>query len=918
MIDKSNPSSESSDADEAWHALSKEEVAKKMDVSPVEGLSSAEASKRLKEYGTNVLEEEKEKPAWRKWLEQYKAYMQIVLVVAAIVGLLIGEYRTFLLLLLLTIFIANLGYRQEAKASKSVAELNKMMKVVSKVRRDGVISQIEADKFVPGDIVILDAGDRVPADGRVIVASNLQVEEAALTGESMAVDKNSDVITKKDIPLGDRVNMAFMNTNVTRGHGEVLVTRTGMNSEVGHIAIMLKEHEAEKSPLMQQIDRVTLFVIGMAGFAFLGILVIGISHGGSFTDMFNIGISLAIGSIPDALPAVVTTILAMGMVAMAKKNAIIKNLPSVETLGSTSAINSDKTGTLTMNQMTVRKISTMQQSYTVSGEGYSFEGKIERTGGEPEENLDYILFPCALCIDTDIRGGEVVGDPTEAALYALAEKGGLNVGEFRKNNPRVASIPFDSEYKFMVTFHNMKTGSGKDVIRAYVKGAPDVILDRSGYGLMPDGSAHKLNEEDRKKVENENESIASDGLRVLALAQKDYDPANFNPKADLMPLIQGLTITALIGEVDPPRPEAKDAIKKAKNAGVRVRMITGDHAVTAETIGRELGIDGSTVTGAEFAALSDEEADNQIDDIGVLARVAPEHKVRLVKTLKRKGNIVAMTGDGVNDAPSIKAADIGIAMGITGTDVAKGAAKMILVDDNFKTIVSAIEEGRKIYDNLQKFLRIQIANMFMFIVAFLGSSIFSLSGTAIFTPGQVLWVHMLVVAPIGIMFGLDMASPGIMARKPRKHDDEIISKGMYIRLLIAGIFMAATSLYIYHIGNVSYGSMQIGQTMALVSISLMNIFLALNLRFPSDTAIQSATFSNTKLLYAYLWVLLGTIFITETRLFHDLFGTVSLNAYQWGICFVPGILLFVIGEIFKGYLRYTNKKRPATPGLSGK
>lgn len=910
----SNPSSPSSDAEninEAWYALSKEEIAKNLGVSTEQGLSSTEASNRLKSYGFNILEEEKEKPAWRKWLEQYKAYMQIVLVIAAVVSLFIAEYRTFLLLLLLTVFIANLGYRQEAKASKSVAALNKMMKVVAKVRRDGVVSPVEAEEIVPGDIVILDAGDRVPADGRVIVAANLQVEEAALTGESMAVEKNSDIITITDPPLGDRVNMAFMNTNVTRGHGEILVTQTGMDSEVGHIATMLKEHKIEKTPLTQQIDRVTLFIIGMAVLAFLAIVLIGLSQGGTFKDLFNIGISLAIGSIPDALPAVVTTILAMGMMAMAKKNAIIKNMPAVETLGSTSAINSDKTGTLTMNQMTVRIISTLKHHYTVSGEGYSFDGKIKRIEGEAEENLDHVLFPCALCIDTDIRDGKVVGDPTEAALYVLAEKGGLNVQEFRKNYPRISSIPFDSDYKFMATFHTMKTPSEKSVIRAYIKGAPDVILGRSAYGLMPDGSAHKLSDDDKRKIEDENERIASEGLRVLALAQKDFDPISFDPNADLMPLMEGLMITALIGEVDPPRPEAKYAIRKAKEAGVQVRMITGDHAVTAEAIGRELGIDGKTVTGAEFAALSDEEAENQIDEIGVLARVAPEHKVRLVKTLKRKGNIVAMTGDGVNDAPSIKAADIGIAMGVTGTDVAKGAAKMILVDDNFATIVTAIEEGRKIYDNLQKFLRIQIANMFMFILAFLGAAIFSLIGTALYTPGQVLWVHMLVVAPIGIMFGLDMASPGIMTRKPRKHDEDIISKGMYIRLFIVGVFMAATSLFVYHIGHVSSGSLETGQTMGLVSISLMNIFLALNLRFPSDTSFQSATFSNTRLLYAYLWIILGTLLITETRLFHELFGTVSLDAYQWGICIIPGILLLIIGEVFKRFLRYKNQKSPA-------
>jgi P-type Ca2+ transporter type 2C len=910
MSDPSPQTPGDSSAKKAWYTFSREDVAKNLGVSIEQGLSSAEAAARLKSSGRNVLEEEKEKPAWLRFLEQYTSYMQIVLVIAAIVSLFIAEYSTFVLLILLTIFIAALGFHQEAKATASVAALNKMMKIVAKVRRDGGIIPIEADQIVPGDIVIVDAGDRIPADGRVMVAANLQIEESALTGESTAVEKNSDSITTQDLPLGDRVNMAFMNTNVTRGHGEILVTETGMRSEVGHIATMIREQKTEKTPLTQQIDRVTLFVIGMAGLAFVSIVLIGFFQGESFTDLFNIGISLAIGSIPDALPAVVITILSIGTVAMAKKNAIIKSLPAVETLGSTSAINSDKTGTLTMNQMTVRAISTVKHRYTVSGEGYSFEGKIQRTQGEPGENLDYLLFPCALCIDTEIKDGQVVGDPTEAALYVLAEKGGLKVEEFRKNNQRIASIPFDSDYKFMATFHAMKGAAGKPVIRAYIKGAPDVILALSTHGLMPDGSAKLLSADDRKKILEENERIASGGLRVLAFAQAEFDPASFNPKADLMPLMQHLVMTALIGEVDPPRAEAKDAIARAMKAGIRVRMITGDHAVTAGTIGRELGIDGRAVTGAEFAALSDEEAEKQVDEIGVIARVAPEHKVRLVQVLKKKGNIVAMTGDGVNDAPAIKAADIGIAMGITGTDVAKGAAKMILTDDNFATIVAAIEEGRKVYDNLQKFLRIQIANMFMFILAFLGSSLFAIAGTALFSPGQVLWIHMLIVAPIGAVLGLDMASPGIMTRRPRKYDESIISRGMYIRLFFAGIFMAGAALYVYQIGHVSYGSSQIGQTMALVSLSLMNIFLTMNLRFPKETAFQGSTFSNIKLVYIYLWIIFGTILITETRLFQALFGTVPLTAYQWGICLIPGIVLLVIGEIFKVSLRYKERNSP--------
>ena len=910
MADQLQQPSATAATKEIWYGQSSNEAAKKLGTTREKGLSAAEAARRLELYGRNILEEEKEKSAWLRFLEQYTSYMQIVLVIAAIVSLFIRQYHTFLLLFLLTIFNANLGYRQEAKAAASVAALNRMMKIVAKVRRDGDIVQIEADKIVPGDIVIVDAGDRVPADGRVIVTATLQIEESALTGESTAVEKNTDPIAKKDVSLGDQLNMAFMNTNVTRGHGEILVTTTGMNSEVGHIATMLREQKVEKSPLTRQINNLTLIIIGLAGLSFISIVVVGLSQGESFTTLFIIGISLAIGSIPDALPAVVTTILAMGMVAMAKKNAIIKNLPAVETLGSTSAINSDKTGTLTMNQMTVRAISTVKHRYSVTGEGYSFTGKIQRTRGDKEENLDFILFPCALCIDTEIRDGQVIGDPTEGALYVLAEKGGVDVRQFRKNHPRIASIPFDSDYKFMTTFHVMKDASGKEIIRAYVKGAPDVILTHSSYSLLPDGTAQELTEANRKTFLLENERIASGGLRVLAFAQRDFDQATFDPKSDLIPLMQNLVITALVGEVDPPRAEAKDSIAKARNAGIRVRMITGDHAVTAEAIGRELGIEGRAVTGAEFAALSDAEAERQVDEIGVIARVSPEHKVRLVNVLKKKGNIVAMTGDGVNDAPAIKAADIGIAMGITGTDVAKGAAMMILTDDNFATIVAAIEEGRKVYDNLQKFLRIQIANLFMFILAFLGSSLFAIAGTALFSPGQVLWIHMLVVAPIGIMFGLDMASPGIMNRAPRKVHEPLISTKMFIRLFIAGLLMAAMALWLFHIGKVNFGSVQTGQTMALVSLSLMNIFLAWNLRFPKDTAFQEATFSNSRLVYIYLWVVFGTILMTESRLFQDIFGTTSLTPYQWGLCLIPGLILLAVGEIFKAVLRSRDRNSP--------
>ncbi len=900
------------DADVTWYTLTPAEVARRLDVDPVEGLTAAQAQERLQKYGPNVLAAAKAEPVWKRFLKHYKDYMQIVLVVAAAVSLLIGEIGTFVGLLVLTLFNAWLGYHQEGKAEAAAASLGKLMKTVTKVRRDGEISEVPADQVVPGDIVVVDAGDRVPADGRVIVAATLQIEEGALTGESVAVEKSAEVIAGADVAIGDRLDMAFMNTNVTRGHGEILVTTTGMGSEVGHIANMLAAQKVQKTPLTRQVDRLTIFIIMAALFAFVAIVVMGLAQGQSFTVLFGIGVALAVGSIPDALPAVVTTILSVGSLNMAKKNAIMKVLPAVETLGSTSAINSDKTGTLTMNQMTVREITTVAHHYTVGGEGYSFDGQVRRTSGDAEPNLDYVMFPCALCNDSDIQDGAVVGDPTEGALYVLAEKGGVDVRAFRESHPRVASVPFDSDYKFMATFHTMPGADGRPVVRAYVKGAPDVVLDRATYARMPGGRTETFTDAMRAKVTAENERIASQGMRVLAFAQREFDPASFDASGDLMALMQDLEMTALVGEVDPPRAEATKAIAQARRAGIRVRMITGDHAVTAGAIAHELGIEGRAVTGAEFAALSDEEAARQVDEIGVVARVAPEHKVRLVEVLKAKKNVVAMTGDGVNDAPAIGAADIGIAMGITGTDVAKGAAKMILADDNFATIVAAVEQGRLVYDNLQKFLRIQIANLFMFVLAFLGSTAFAIAGTALLIPSQVLWIHMAVVAPIGAVMGLDTATPGIMGRRPRPFDQPIIVRSMMVRLFIAGLFMAAATLVLVQIGKTTYDSLEVGQTMAVVGLALMNIFLALNLRFPEESAFGSSTFSNPKLLWAFAWAALGSLLITQSRALQEVFRTTPLTAHQWALCLVPGVILLALGELAKVVIRARRPREEPT------
>jgi Ca2+-transporting ATPase len=889
---------------ERWYALSPTEAASRLQVDPARGLSAAEAQARLQRYGPNVLAEAAKEPGWKVFLKQYNNLMQYVLLAMAIGSALTGDLEKAILIFLLTVLNAGLAKSQESKATASMAALSKTMKTIAKVRREGTVAEVSARDIVPGDVVLVDAGDRVPADGRVILAATLQIEEGALTGESVAVDKSVETITKPEVPLGDRLDMTFMNTNVTRGHGEILVTTTGMNSEVGHIATMLGQVKPEKTPLAKQVDRLTIFIVVIALLAFVAIVAIGLAQGEEFAALFAVGVALMLGSVPAGLPTVVTTILSQGTMEMAKKNAIMKELPAVETLGSTSAINSDKTGTLTLNQMTAREMFVGGHRFTIDGEGYSTRGAVRYVGAEQAVDIRRAYIAMALDTDAVLDDGQLVGDPTEGALIVLAEKGGVDVKATREAFPRIALVPFDSDYKFMATFHHMTDLQGRETVGAYVKGAPDVLLDRSSKVINPLGLVEPMTEEMCQQIMMANAYLARQGMRVLAFAGKGLDPETFDPQANLFAEMHGLIFFALVGIVDPPRPEAKTAIAEAHQAGIRIRMITGDHAVTAAAIAKQLGIEGRAITGAEFAALSDEEAARQVDDIGVIARVAPEHKVRLVNVLKGKGEIVAMTGDGVNDAPAIKAADIGIAMGVTGTDVAKGAAKMILADDNFATIVKAVEQGRVVYDNLQKYLRIQLANMFMFILLFLGSALFA----APLTAAQTIWIPLAVVVPIGALLGADLASPGIMQRKPRPAGQAIVPSSMMVRLTLVALFMAGSALILIQIGMTTYGSVSVGQSMAVVTLSLMNIAATVNLRFPEDTAFRGATLSNRWLLVVFAWVVLGSLLITESHLAQQIAGTTSLNPDQWILCLVPAVILFIGGEILKLFLRARRSK----------
>ncbi|MFN8379686.1 MAG: cation-translocating P-type ATPase [Anaerolineae bacterium] len=895
-----------------WYALTVEAVAQQLKVDPARGLSSAEAQQRLQQYGPNELAAKKRESGLQAFVRQYRDFMQIILLGAALLSLVVTrEVGTTLVLVGLTVFNALLGLRGESKAEASLAALTKMMKNIARVRRDGQAIEIEAEQLVPGDIVLMEAGNRVPADGRLFVSATLEIEEAALTGESVATPKEVEAITKPEVPLGDRINMAFMNTSVTRGRGEMIVTTTGMGTEMGHIADLLNKTDSDKTPLQKQLDRLTIIIAGLAGLAFILMVILGLRRGDPFETIFIAGIALAISAIPTGLPAVVTTMYSMGTRSLAELGAIVKRLPSVETLGSVSAICSDKTGTLTLNKMTAREfIVPGQNRYRVTGEGYSIQGELLHAGGA-KIDLDAILMPMALCADARLDGENLIGDPTEGALIVLAAKGGIDLDGARELYPRIAEVPFDSDYKFMATFHNFTNEQGKPVVRCFVKGAPDVLIARAGSFWLPDGETQPVTEENRPLALKENDRIAQAGERVMVVARKDFDPQTFDPKGKLIDLVNDLTLLAMVGIVDPPRAEAKDAIAKCHSAGIQVRMITGDHAVTAAAIGHELGIEGTALTGAQFAAMSDDELLKRLPEIGVVARVAPEDKIRLVDLLQRSQNIVAMTGDGVNDAPALKKADIGVAMGITGTEVSKGAAVMILTDDNFATIVKAVEYGRAIYDNLNHFIRFQMVALVAFIASYLGAALFVIAGGVPFTPFVVLWINFLVQVPIAISLGFDRPAPGLMDRKPRPLSQPVLSRSQWLRITFLGLLMAIGTLAL----EAGYGSASAAEaaTMGFVVFSLFNVTIGLSARSEFGSVFNRDTLSNERQLMLFGLALLLVLLPTEIGFMQRMLGTTSLSGDQWLLCVALAVGLLLVDEVLKAFLRGRHNRHHAEP-----
>jgi Ca2+-transporting ATPase len=824
------------------------------------------------------------------------------------------EIKTPAVVFVVVFMNAIIGFVQENKAEASLAALRRMLASSARVKRDGAWVNVDTADIIPGDVVLVEAGDRIPADGRLLTATNLEIEEAALTGESLAVAKTLDVAAA-DAALGDRKCMAFMNTTVTRGRGEYVVTATGMNTEMGKIAGLLASTESDKSPLQKQLDTLAHSLAKLAGVIVALVFIIGLISGDSLSDLFLTAVALAVAAIPEGLPAVTAVTLAIGVTRMAKYNAIVKRLASVETLGCTSVICSDKTGTLTLNQMTARELVYMETSHSVSGEGYSPDGRIIPEKGDDPLVLISALLPMALCNDAVVNNNngewELVGDPTEGALTVLAMKGGIDPADLRASRPRVAEIPFDSAHKYMATFHQMVTDEGRDVVRLYVKGAPDVLLNYASRvidrtGAAADISAHYTG------LLSHNSRLASQGLRVLAVAQRDFDLESWQELSDEDPmsLVQDLTFLALVGIIDPPRPEARDAITTAHAAGISVKMITGDHAVTAAAIASNLGLHGNVVTGEDLERLSEDDLDNMIDSTTVFARVSPSHKIRLVTSLQRKGNVVAMTGDGVNDAPALKKANIGVAMGITGTEVTKEAATMVLTDDNFATIVRAVERGRTIYDNIVKFVRFQLSTTLGFAAVFLLASLLDIASRKPFTAIAILWVNIIMDGPPAMALGVDRAAPGVMDRAPRPADEPILTRRRWSAIGLAAVVMAVGTLAVFMWApgpEAEAGVASIAGTMGFNTFVLFQFFNILNVRSENTSVFSRMLFSNKSLWISLATVLFLQIGVTHVSFMQSLFETTSLSLSEWAVCVAVASAILWVEEIRKLISRIVNK-----------
>ncbi|MFA5523050.1 MAG: cation-translocating P-type ATPase [Tissierellales bacterium] len=880
-----------------WFSKSQEEVLSEFNVNSKIGLSTEEAKDRIQKYGENKLKGKPKKSLISLFFAQLKDILIYVLLGAAVITIIIKEYGDAIIILAVVLLNAIIGVVQEHKAEKAIEALQQMTTPKTLVRRDGEIKEIDSEGLVPGDIVVIDAGRYIPADIRLIESINLQIEESALTGESVPTDKNAnDIHEDSKTPIGDKTNMVFMSTLATYGRGEGVVVATAMDTEIGIIAKILDEDNEEMTPLQRRLEELGkvlgFLAIGICALIFL----IGLFQKRDLFDMFLIAISLAVAAIPEGLAAIVAIVLAIGVTRMSKINAIVKKLPAVETLGSVNIICSDKTGTLTQNKMTVVRNYTLNNLKDVPTTETSFEANDDETE---------LIKTLVLCSDATYENGESTGDPTEVALVVLGHKYKLTKKDLNSKYSRVSEKPFDSDRKLMSTLNREENG-----YRVHTKGAIDNLLKISTHALV-DGKTVQLTEDMKKKYLKVAEEMSDEALRVLGAAFKET--TNIITAEEME---KNLVIIGLVGMIDPPRLEVKDSIREAKSAGITPVMITGDHRNTAVAIARELEIADSieqSLTGAEIDELSDEEFSRRINDYRVFARVSPEHKVKIVRAYKSHGNIVSMTGDGVNDAPSLKYADIGVAMGITGTDVSKGASDMILTDDNFTTIVHAIEEGRNIYNNIKKAVIFLLSCNLGEVVAILASILFDwpvpLSAT------QILWINLMTDTLPAIALGVDPGDKDVMKRKPRNPKESFFAEGAGVRAIIGGLLIGILTLAAFYFGLVEHGYspaskdtpeyvITYAQTMAFVVLAASQLFYSLTMRNSIKSILQVGLFTNKYLIGSIIVGFILQLGVVSIPFLANVFGVQNLSSIDWGIVILFALVPLIVNEMVKAFARF--------------
>ncbi len=878
-----------------WFTKSQEAVLKELNVNSKTGLSTEEAKKRLEKYGLNKLKGKPKKSLLQLFLAQLKDVLIYVLIGAAVINIIAHGSEGIpdaLIILAVVLINALVGVIQESKAEKALEALQQMTAPKSLVRRNGEVIEINSEELVPGDILIIDAGRYIPADVRLIESANLQIQESSLTGESVPSEKNADFITSDEkISVGDKENMAFMSTIAIYGRGEGVVVATAMDTEIGKIAKILDEDENMLTPLQIKLEELGK-TLGYGALAICGIIfVVGMLQGRQVVEMFMTSISLAVAAIPEGLVAIVAIVLSLGVKSMSRKNAIVRKLPAVETLGAVNIICSDKTGTLTQNKMTVVKTYTLDNLKDISDE------RNQKANVDETE----LIRSFVLCSDASIDGGQDVGDPTEVALVVLGDKFNLEKNTLNAEYKRVGENPFDSDRKLMSTLNEEG-----NKFRVHTKGAIDNILMRSNR-ILVNGEILPITDEAKAKILKMAENMSDDALRVLGVAFKDVD-TEIAPEE----MEKDLVVVGIVGMIDPPRIEVKDSIEEAKRAGITPIMITGDHKNTAVAIAKELGIAtdiSQSLTGSEIDSIPDEKFAKEINNYRVFARVSPEHKVKIVRAFKKQGNIVSMTGDGVNDAPSLKSADIGVAMGITGTDVSKGASDMILTDDNFTTIVHAIEEGRNIYNNIKKTIMFLLSCNLGEVLCVFFATVFGWAMPLV--PTQLLWVNLITDTLPAISLGMDPGDKDVMNRKPRDPKESFFAEGAGMRAIVGGVLIGILTLVAFYLGIIHSGDVPIkeakdgteivtyGRTMAFIVLTFSQLFYSLSMRNSKKTIFEVGFFGNMFLIISIIISIILQVLLISIPPIAEMFKVTALDPSHWGMVIGLSLIPFAINEIIK-------------------